>query len=581
MPHTLRTDVRGGNGYAFGRRRVRTTVVTVLAALITTLLPALTGTAAAASAPAGFAGISDWAWPTSAEAKQHGADGVGTVRAGLAWDWVERNQGVRTWGGVDGLMADASTNGYELILALNGCTVWSCGQTRVAPQTDLQKAQYADFIADAVRRYGTGGSFWASRPELKPARVNWQIWNEVNVGADWPRPTAAGYADMLSYVSKTIKGIDPSARVVTSGLAELPAVAEGATLAKFLTDLEAQPGFRESGDVVAVHGYAADPVGTARILDSARRIMLAAGDNRPLWVTEFGWGTGGGPHPFAVSPDDQAAKLRGAYDLMLGCRARWGLERGVWFGLHDVTPEKLGEANYWGMNTGLYTADNVAKPALAAFKEYVGGKELPAGRGEGCSLPGGADPRATITAAGNPRVSIVQAPTMVGASNEAQVDFVTDMGNSGHAECSVNNGNWIPCATPYRVPKNLAEGAYNFRVRAVNDGGGVSTEPATANWTLDLTPPKTVFTKKPPKRSTKKAVAVKLGIQGTRLGARSAEKVTFQCKLNKGKWKACQSSHRAKVKKAGKYRLSVRAIDAAGNVDLRGATAKFTVARQR
>ncbi len=605
MPQPLRTDVRGGNGHAFGRRLVRTTVVWVLAALITLLLPtAFTSPASAASAPSRFVGISDWGWPTSAEAKQYGADQLGTVRAGLAWDWVEHTQGKRQWGGVDGLMADAAANGYELVLVLNGCTVWSCGATRVAPQTDLQKAQFADYVADAVRRYGTNGSFWASRPDLTPARVNWQIWNEVNVGADWPRPTAAGYTDMLKYVSSTIKGIDPSARIVASGLAELPAVADGASLANFLTALEQDPAFRSSADVVAVHGYANDPAGTARILDTARRIMLAAGDERPLWMTEFGWGTGSTPHPFNVSPEDQAAKLRATYDQFIGCAARWNLERGIWFGKKDIRPEALGEADYWGMHTGLSTADGVPKPALEAFREYLGGRDI-GSRATTCNLPGGTDPRATISSAGNPKVSIVQAPTVVGAEKEAQVDFVTDMGHSGRAECSLNGGTWIRCATPYQVPKNLGQGAYTLRVRAINDGGGVSTEPASASWTLDLTPPRTVFTKKPPKRSKKKAVAVQLGVQalgpdGQPVAVKSAaktskgkkrkkskaklaisnERVSFQCKLNKGPWKSCSSKHRATVKKPGRYTLRVRAIDAAGNVDLRGAVAKFTVAKR-
>ncbi len=46
--------------------------------------------------------------------------------------------------------------------------------------------QYARFLAAAARRYGTGGSFWAERPELprRPIR-DWQIWNEPSLRDFW------------------------------------------------------------------------------------------------------------------------------------------------------------------------------------------------------------------------------------------------------------------------------------------------------------------------------------------------------------------------------------------------------------
>ena len=299
MPQPLRTDVRGGREVArHGRRLVRTTATLFLAALATLLsFSALgAGPAMAASAPADFAGLGDWNWPTTAESQQLGADGVKAVRANVAWDWVEHTQGVRQWGGVDGLMKDASTNGYDLLLVFNGCVAWSCGQTRVAPQTDQQRAQFLSFLTDAVQRYGAGGSYWAKNPKLAPVKVSWQIWNEVNVGADWPNPTAGGYQALLAASNQAIKAVDQTARVVSAGLAEFPAVASGQTLAQFLTGLESDPSFKTSADVVAVHGYAEDAAGTARILDTARHIMLAAGDTRPLWVTELGWASGGPAH---------------------------------------------------------------------------------------------------------------------------------------------------------------------------------------------------------------------------------------------------------------------------------------------
>lgn len=584
MPLTLRTDVRGGSRTAAARGTVRTTVVSLLLALLGTFLTPLVAAPAAnaAATPAEFAGISDWGWPSDAESAQLATDQVRTVRANLAWDWVEHQQGVRRWGGVDGLMKNAGKDGYDLLMVLNGCVAWSCGQTRVAPQTDAQRAQFLDFVTDAVRRYGAGGSYWAAHPELKPARVSWQVWNEVNVGADWPNPTASGYAALLDVTSKAIKGVDPSARVVTSGMAELPAVSTGQTMARFLTALEQDPTFRSSADVVALHGYAEDAAGTARILDTARQIMLAAGDTRPVWITELGWADGGPAHAFVRDSAGQAEELRRAYDLMVGCAARWNLQRAYWFGLSDIAAANLGEPDYWGMHTGLYTQSGAAKPALDAFREYLGGKELPAGRGGACALPGGAATDAPATTVKTPVVSVVKVPEFVGQNGRAVVDFVTDMGNSGHAECSLNGGDWQLCQTPYSIPRDQGEGQFTLRIRAIDRNGRMSAAPAVASWTTDLTAPRTVFTKRPPKRVRGgRAVTVRVGIagqQGTRLGT-GGERVSFQCQLNRAQWKPCQASQRMRARRAGKQVLRIRAVDAAGNVDPLGAQARYTVVR--
>ncbi|MBO9532875.1 MAG: hypothetical protein J7513_07880 [Solirubrobacteraceae bacterium] len=581
MPTLTRMEARGGSATATVARQIRMIAVSVVTALAV-LCSTAAGAAHAASAPSDFAGLGDWNWPTAGESQQLGADGVKAFRANLAWDWVEHTRGVRRWGGVDGLMRDASSGGYDLLLVLNGCVAWSCGTTRVAPQAPEQRAQYQSFVADAAGRYGQGGSYWAAHPELKPIRISWQIWNEVNVGADWPNPTAAGYADLLAETSGTIKRVDPSARVVSAGLAEMPAVSTGQTLTQFLTGLEQQASFRGSADVVAVHGYAENPAGTARILDAARRIMRAAGDTRPIWVTELGWASGGPAHAFVRDAAGQAAELRSAYDLLLGCRTRWGLERAYWFALSDATPAGLGEPDYWGMHTGLMDSAGAPKPALDAFREYLAGRDLPGGRGTGCALPGGDDPAATVItdpAAGPaPAVRIVKSPQYVGATGRAVVDFVTSMGNAGNAECSLNGGEWQLCATPYTLPRNLGEGTYNVQVRGV-DANGRRGAPATATWTVDLTAPKTIFTKRPPRRVTSKAVTVRLGTTTSRRAA-VAEQLTFQCKLNAGKWKRCQSRSRIAALKVGKQRLRVRAVDAAGNVDPRGALATFTVGRR-
>jgi hypothetical protein len=56
---------------------------------------------------------------------------------------------------------------------------------------------------------------------------------------------------------------------------------------------------------------------------------------------------------------------------------------------------------------------------------------------------------------------------------------------------------------------------------------------------------------------------------------KASETATFQCKLDKGKFKTCKSPYKAKVK-VGKHKLQIKATDAAGNVSL-VKTIKWTV----
>ncbi|MDO9354631.1 MAG: hypothetical protein Q7T55_13115 [Solirubrobacteraceae bacterium] len=600
MPTNLLTDERAGTNPAIGRRQVRTTVASVLAALALTasLLLGSASTAQAAAAPTDFAGIGDWGYPTTAQSQRLASDGVRSVRAGLVWDWVERVQGKRAWGGIDKLASDASKGGYELVLVINGCAAWACGETRVAPSTPEAKAAFQDFVGAAVRRYGAGGEFWKSNPSLAPSRMNWQVWNEVNVGQDWPNPTVAGYAELLRTTSATIKAVDPSARVVSAGLAELPAVASGFPLSVFLEGLEQDPSFRASADVVAIHGYAESPLGVARVLDTTRRIMAKYGDTRPIWITELGWGDGGPAHPFAVDSAKQAQNLRDTYDMMVGCSARWNLSRAIWFSIQDVTPAALNEADYWGMHTGLYAVDGTEKPVAAAFREFTGGKELPGGRGATCTLP---DPDAVAARTGAspaPVAAIVKSPAaLIGAGGDSTVAFTATGVNSGF-QCSVNGSPWSRCISPYVVPKT--EGAQQISVRALDAVGQARSAPVSAAWTTDLTAPTTAFSNKPPKKLKKRSVSATFTTTSVRLAAVARETVTYQCsvtatgatskaaKSSKAKaksakaapvadvWTACSATYRAKVKSKGKYLLKVRAVDAAGNVDARGASASFT-----
>ena len=82
----------------------------------------------------------------------------------------------------------------------------------------------------------------------------------------------------------------------------------------------------------------------------------------------------------------------------------------------------------------------------------------------------------------------------------------------------------------------------------------------------DCNPPNTKFQKKPKKKVKSKKVTFKLA--STEPGS------TFECKLDKKKWKACAATVKVSVK-PGKHTFRARAVDEAGNRDKSPAKFKF------
>ena len=104
------------------------------------------------------------------------------------------------------------------------------------------------------------------------------------------------------------------------------------------------------------------------------------------------------------------------------------------------------------------------------------------------------------------------------------------------------------------------------------DGFGDETQdlcPTDATRQGDCTPPETTITKGAPSKTDKSKVKFKF--------TSSESASTFECKLDKKKFKPCTSPRTVKNLDEGKHRFKVRAIDAAGNVDPSPAKDKFKV----
>ena len=153
----------------------------------------------------------------------------------------------------------------------------------------------------------------------------------------------------------------------------------------------------------------------------------------------------------------------------------------------------------------------------------------------------------------------------------------------GGAACISETGA-PPCAdgVAMMIPRGMTsspDGASIYPVSYNDDAVSVFDRETPPPTIVDTKAPETRFTKKPKKKlRTEKAKAK------AKAKFKSERGATFQCRVDKGKFKKCSSPFRAKVKAKGgkgkKHTLYVRATDAAGNVETKPAKASFRAIRR-
>jgi hypothetical protein len=124
-------------------------------------------------------------------------------------------------------------------------------------------------------------------------------------------------------------------------------------------------------DAVAVHAYSRDYKGIFYRLDLARnQTIRSLGVSKKMFVTEFGWATGGTDPDISTTTSGQATRLRDAYTKLLEKRSYYKLVGAYWFGLKDRP-----SGRYWHSYTGLFDSSWRMKPAWKALVKITGGRE--------------------------------------------------------------------------------------------------------------------------------------------------------------------------------------------------------------
>jgi hypothetical protein len=294
--------------------------------------------------------------------------GVGWVRNFAPWNSFEPARGQFNQGMAQALEEeiDGLPVGTKVLLDLVDTPHWESGSSN--PTTPPRNpADYARFAGAMAKRF-------AGRVAA------WEVWNEEDSSSWWAGgPDPAAYTRLLRDAHRAIKAADPSATVLIGGLT--------GNDYEFLQQLY-EHGAKGSFDAAAVHtDTACNDVSPYEALHNGpndprinrwaflgyrtmHEMMLAHGDDSPIWMTELGWNTSpglcksgrwAGQKPAGVSLEQQALFLRQAYH----CLAQDSyVPVGIWYDLQET--ELDGLSGY-----GLLDQSFQPKPAYSALTEYA------------------------------------------------------------------------------------------------------------------------------------------------------------------------------------------------------------------
>jgi polysaccharide biosynthesis protein PslG len=285
--------------------------------------------------------------------------GITAVRFDADWASVQP-KGPHTfyWTSLDQAVESSRAAGMSVDLIIDGCPRWAA----VAAAKDNNFAQPASPVS-----YGNWARDVATRYAPMGVHV-FEIWNEPNIRRFWaPRPNPAAYVEDLKAAYIAIKNVEPSATIVTGGLAPIGPRKLDYPPVAFLRAMY-EHGAKGYFSAVGYHPYSfpalpntPDPAsGWSQINvanPSLRSIMRAYGDgNKPLWLTEFGAPSGG---PDGVGLPLQAKQLSQA----IGDVSRTSFISALFV----YTWQDGGTSSTFG----LLTAGGAPKPAYAAVASAI------------------------------------------------------------------------------------------------------------------------------------------------------------------------------------------------------------------
>jgi hypothetical protein len=281
--------------------------------------------------------------------------GVAWVRINLDWYVIEpKTPGVysnQILTALDDCVQQANSAGIKVLIAMTATPPWARTgpDWRSPPKDPRDYARTLTFLAN----------HYAGKVDA------WEIWNEENLPMFWTG-TAVQYVGLLKAAYPAVKLGDPSALVVFGGTAFND---DGWLAACYAA------GAKGFFDVMATHPYQGNHAAPPESPDdghvywfthtpAVRMVMLANGDDKPIWFTESGWSS---PNPLALAQQADYLTREYAYTWQ-----NYPYVKNVfWFQaineVRSVAPDS------WEGGLALINPDLSPRPALTALKDFATG----------------------------------------------------------------------------------------------------------------------------------------------------------------------------------------------------------------
>jgi Glycosyl hydrolase catalytic core len=291
------------------------------------------------------------------------AIGITSVRVDANWSWVQPEASTSfDWVQLDQEVNSIRSTGMSVDLIIDGCPKW-VARSNAANKSSSQHglpAQFAMWARDVASRYAHKGVRY------------FEIWNEPNTSQFCQsKPDAAAYTADLVAAYAAIKKVDPSAFVISGGLAPGPSHGTDISPITFLKEMYAD-GAKGSFDALGFHPYSFPAVPSTyepwsgwsqmdQTSPSIRSVMESNGDSDvSVWITEYGAPSSG---EYGIGSKAQSIELNQAISYVKSV---------TWIGAFYIyTWQDAAGGPAFDNGFGLLTESGVPKPAYSTVKDLL------------------------------------------------------------------------------------------------------------------------------------------------------------------------------------------------------------------